>query len=149
MHQWLGHILGRSKWLCAGDDFFSGDAVSSKAGSKAGGTVSAAPPPLTAADPIDYTKYGNAKSISSDAYFGRNAADDAAAQQELRKYTGASAISSADYFGDPADQASSGGNTDELMGRLKLHVEQEMQSVASIASEASRRVGNLLANFNR
>jgi ADP-ribosylation factor GTPase-activating protein 2/3 len=145
-----GVLLSDCYLLRAGDDFFSGGAAS-KGGSKAAGSRSAAAPAAAAADPVDYSKYGNAKSISSDAYFGVNSADEAAAQQELRKYTSASAISSADYFGEQAERGttSSGGNAEELMSRLKLHVEQEMQSVASMASEASRKVGKLLANLNR
>ena len=137
----------------AGGDFFAGTS-GGKGGAPARGA--AAPPPRSAADPVDYNKYGSAKSISSDAYFGKSAGEDAAAQQELRKYTGASSISSADYFGDGASGGGGrggggggGGDADELMGRLRLQVEQEMRQVRSYASEAGRKVNDLLANLNR
>ena len=51
------------------------------------------PPPnaatTSASEPVDMHKYGNAKSISSDAYFGRNAVDDAAGQVRLLVATSA------------------------------------------------------------
>ena len=80
-------------------------------------------------------------------------------QDQLRQFNGASAISSADYFGD--DNGGAGGRgggggggggaggADEFMSRLSIQMQQEMRQVTSIASEASKKVGNMLANFNR
>jgi hypothetical protein len=152
-----------------------------------------APPPASAADTMGMAKYSNAKSISSDAYFGDGGADAAAAQvrviqqcvlrsrllvnlflsaaasccgqeysrakrgcpnqvsplqSQLRNFNGASAISSADYFNDGS--TSEGADTaDEFMNRLSLQVQQEMKHVSSVATAATRKVGNLLSNLNR
>ena len=77
-------------------------------------------------------------------------------QDQLRHFNGASAISSADYFGDDNGGAGArggggggAGGADEFMSRLSIQMQQEMRQVTSIASEASKKVGNMLANFNR
>lgn len=71
-------------------------------------------------------------------------------QAQLRNFNGASAISSADYFNDGSGSTSGGVDTaDEFMNRLSLQMQQEMKHVSSVATEATRKVGNLLSNLNR
>lgn len=84
------------------------------------------------ADPTDaQSRFGNAKSISSAAYFDRDSsAKDPERQARLAKFQGAGAISSDAYFGreQQGGSARSGDNLDmtatELVSKISLTAKQ-------------------------
>jgi hypothetical protein len=77
-------------------------------------------------------KYGNAKSISSDQYFGNDREDDTTVRAKLEKFSGSSAISSDMLYSDASDNSdnrnfinrSESANIDlsEGIGKLKSSV---------------------------
>jgi hypothetical protein len=69
-------------------------------------------------------------------------------------YTGAQSISSAQYFGDGSDArgAGAGGagdSADELIGRLGMHMRQELSQVSTVAKDVGRRFGDFVSNLNK
>jgi ADP-ribosylation factor GTPase-activating protein 2/3 len=85
-------------------------------------------------------KYGNAKSISSDQYFGRDQEDPNEVRTKLEKFSGSSAISSDMFYNnrDSGDYNSRGrydNNSDDFsMDKLK-------ESVSGFWSDLQKRVG--------
>ncbi|GAB6023923.1 hypothetical protein CHUAL_008654 [Chamberlinius hualienensis] len=66
---------------------------------------SSIPPPATTDEAVK--KFGNAKSISSEQYFGNSPDADYERKANLARFEGSSSISSSDYFGDGRSSSSS------------------------------------------
>jgi len=97
-------------------------------------------------------KFGNAKAISSDAYFGTERDMDFETKQNLRKYEGSSSISSAELFGNGSTGRNGGGggggggrseyngNTGSDLSDIKEGVRQGVTKVAGRLSSLANGV---------
>lgn len=85
-------------------------------------------------------KFGGAKAISSDAYFG-NDRDDFQSMDNTNRFQGASSISSADYFGRSSDRSPRSGGTlvqapdlDDVKESVRVGVTKVAGRLSNIAS---------------
>lgn len=98
-------------------------------------------------------KYGNAKAISSDMYFGRNAYDaDAAAEakQRLQGFKGAASISSNSYFGRPETTESSADSSDYVAQARELAQKaskMDLDDFKNVLEKGASRVGDLMRDY--
>lgn len=90
-------------------------------------------------------RFGNAKSISSDAFNGNREQEGPQQRERLTRFHGAAAISSADYFGDRDGAIDDGGDVDltelspgELLSRMSLQAQADIENLKGMASTASR-----------
>jgi hypothetical protein len=154
---------------------FSSSSSFNKAPAKGASAAAAA----AASSDIAQKKFGNAKSISSDAFSSRSAEDAADASARLARFQGAGAISSADYYGSGrrdsfgSDRGMGGGgmggggigggggmggrggdddddgldiSAAELVAKMKLQAQQDMQQLKGMAASAGRILGGLAAS---
>lgn len=100
-------------------------------------------------------KFGNAKAISSDAYFGNERDPDFEVKQNLRRYEGSQSISSAELFGDGSSQGgrggsggSGGGFSGSDLADIKEGVRQGVTKVAGrLSNIASGVMSSLQDNY--
>lgn len=85
-------------------------------------------------------KFGNAKAISSAAYFG-DERPSFEAQQNINRFQGARGISSADYFGEPQTNRAGGGGGGPMMQTPDL--EDVKESVRQGVTKVAGRLGTL------
>ncbi|PSC67912.1 putative ADP-ribosylation factor GTPase-activating AGD8 [Micractinium conductrix] len=167
-----GHLT-----LNAGDDFFSNPMGSARSldkqssmgsgvprgGGYGGGYGSGAPPPKKQEEGpgAAQQRFGNAKSISSSAFHGRdNAESEYEKQQRLSQFQGAGAISSDAYFGreqrrGPGGSSSGGGGGDmdmsasDLISKVSITARQDMDSIKQVASQAGAKLSRMAQSFMR
>lgn len=177
-----GHLT-----LNAGDDFFSNptggsarslDKQSSMGaaggmgsggmgggrGSGFGGYGSGAAAKPKAEDPgVAQQRFGNAKSISSSAFHGRDSQEsDYEKQQRLQQFSGAGAISSDAYFGREQRGGGGGGGASgsssrndldmsagDLVSKISITAKQDMESMKQVASQAGAKLSRMAQSFMR
>jgi len=95
-------------------------------------------------------KFGNAKHISSDQFFGRDKdKEDADKQSRLSRFDGARSISSASYFErdeegmGPSEELSAG----DVARRLAYTAKTDLSQVKEFATDASRKLSDMASNF--
>jgi len=87
-------------------------------------------------------KYGNAKAISSDQYFGRDAVTNSEIRSKLDKFSSASSISSDMFYGNDEDdyrQSARGSNTRSRVDSGDIAFDKLKESVEDFFEEAKRR----------
>jgi ADP-ribosylation factor GTPase-activating protein 2/3 len=87
-------------------------------------------------------KYGNAKAISSDQYFGRDAVTNSEIRSKLDKFSSASSISSDMFYGNDEDdyrQSARGSNTRNRVDSGDIAFDKLKESVEDFFEEAKRR----------
>lgn len=106
-------------------------------------------------------RFGNAKSISSSAFFNEdNKESDYERQGRLQQFQGSSAISSDAYFGRQSNRqggmGGGGGGADsfdvsasELVSKISLTARQDMQQLKAMASEAGSKLSQMAQSFIR
>jgi ADP-ribosylation factor GTPase-activating protein 2/3 len=130
-----------------------------------GATVGAAPTPKQSSssgssnnypeETSARSKFGGAKAISSDMYFGRNAHAPADPEQSarLQTFSGQTSISSAQFYGRDEDEMSgrnSAGNPDDLVKNFaKTFVSEaaaDLENVKNLASVGAAKFQDFLKN---
>lgn len=90
-------------------------------------------------------KYGNAKAISSDQYFGRDAEEAADARVKLQNFSNSSAISSDMLYGNSSSGAGSGPydpySESATSANAALNLDKLKDSVSGFFSDVQRRFG--------
>jgi ADP-ribosylation factor GTPase-activating protein 2/3 len=158
-----------------GDDFFSnplgGGNLSGRQGSLdkpafggssrggfGGGSATATKKPAEEGPGLAQQRFGNAKSISSSAFHGRdNAESEYEKQQRLSQFQGSAAISSDAYFGREqrggAGGSASGSNMDmtagDLISKVSITAKQDMDSLKQMASQAGGKLSRMAQSFMR
>jgi len=140
-----GHIALPTMGLSSGDIF------NSKAMNKP------KPGPSKSSESSDAReRFSNAKSISSSQFHGTDAADARQTEETLSRYSGSKAIGSADFFSDRQPRGSMHTDDDddglditagELMNKLSMQAQQDMESLADLASTATEQVSGLASRF--
>lgn len=144
-----GHLVIGGGGGGGGGDFFSsvGDARNADAGTTNGDAIGrnshAAPAPQ-----VDYSKYANAKSISSDAFYRNDAATEAEAKVRIGQFSGATAISSSDYF-ENGDADVGSPTAEQMMSRMALQARQDLSQMRTMASSVGRKLGDMAGNLMR
>lgn len=155
-----GHII-----LDSGDDFFSNPLGSEKVKTKESlsptGTSSVAPrstfgktarkhskePPQVAGDA--QARFGNAKSISSSAYFNEENSNSSELERQGRmaQFQGSTAISSDAYFGRQSSREDFDSSASDLVSKISLTARQDMQQLKALASDAGGKLSRLAQSF--
>lgn len=131
-----------------------GFGASSSSSGRVGGSRRGAPAPAPVADTgVAQQRFGNAKSISSSAFFNDdNKESDYERQGKLQQFQGSTAISSDAYFGR-ASQRPAGDSLDasaaELVSKITMTARQDVQQLKSLASEAGSRLSQMAQSFVR
>lgn len=86
-----------------------------------------------------YKKFGNAKAISSDMFFGKGNEMDFETRATLNRFEGQSAIGSADLFGNGQQQQSSFSYSDHV---------PEMADIKDSARQAAAKVADKLSTLS-
>ena len=132
----------------AGGGGFGGGAKS-MSGSRRGATSAVAEADSGAAQ----ARFGNAKSISSSAFFNDEQKEsDYERQGKLNQFQGSTAISSDAYFG--RESSSQGGdNLDasaaDLVSKISLTARQDVQQLKAMASDAGTKLSRMAQSFMR
>jgi ADP-ribosylation factor GTPase-activating protein 2/3 len=97
-------------------------------------------------------KFGNAKAISSDQFFGDQMSD-FQSRSTFNRFEGQSAISSSDFFGSDAKGGSSGSGkgyniSTPDVAEIKDSVRQGVTKVAGKLSQLSNSVSSYMSNYN-
>lgn len=97
-------------------------------------------------------RFGNAKSISSSAFFNEDQKEtDYERQGRLSQFQGSTAISSDAYFGRAS--SSHDGNLDDsaadLVSKISLTAKQDVQQLKAMASEAGTKLSRMAQSFMR
>ncbi|KAG1671484.1 hypothetical protein FOA52_003142 [Chlamydomonas sp. UWO 241] len=143
-----GHLTLNS----GGGDFFSSGGMGST-----GRKPEVAKPQAPAASTVAQSKFGNAKHISSKDFAPNSSETNYETKARNERFAGSTAISSSDYFGDGTGGSGSGpgggrrgesGDLDlsaaDLVNRLSVQAQQDMQAVRDMASKA---LGGLMRGF--
>lgn len=117
-------------------------------GSRRGGPAAAPSEPDGGAQ----ARFGNAKSISSSAFFNEDQKEsDYERQGRLSQFQGSTAISSDAYFGRAS--SSHDGNLDDsaadLVSKISLTAKQDVQQLKAMASEAGTKLSQMAQSFMR
>mmetsp|Transcript_30195 Transcript_30195/g.57987 ORF Transcript_30195/g.57987 Transcript_30195/m.57987 type:complete len:404 (+) Transcript_30195:329-1540(+) len=96
------------------------------------------------------SRFANAKSISSDQF--RGDAETSVAGERLSQYSGSKAISSADLFNDKQDPDMGAVDAlditaSELMTKLSMQAQADMEQLKNMANSASSKVSGLASRF--
>lgn len=98
-------------------------------------------------------RFGNAKSISSSAFFNQDQGDnDYERQSRLSQFQGSNAISSDAYFGRESRNTGSDSfdvSASDLVSKISLTARQDMQQLKTLASEAGSKLSRLAQSFMR
>jgi ADP-ribosylation factor GTPase-activating protein 2/3 len=98
-------------------------------------------------------RFGNAKSISSSAFFNQDQNDnDYERQTRLSQFQGSNAISSDAYFGRESRNKGSDSfdvSASDLMSKISFTARQDMQQLKTLASEAGSKLSRLAQSFMR
>ncbi|GAV07544.1 hypothetical protein RvY_17368 [Ramazzottius varieornatus] len=100
-------------------------------------------------------KFGNAKSISSDMYFGNSSsASDWETKSNLNRFEGKNSISSADYFGTSDSSSSNRGGATSGYSNMNVQPpdlselkESVRQGVTKVAGRLSSMASNVMSNL--
>jgi len=141
----------RSNWDTSDDNTTSGntmqDIVSTDRGTagRGGDEMGRSRKAYEVSDGTDaQKKFGNAKSISSDAFFGSDRDVDFETKQNLRKYEGNSSISSAEFFGNGGDGKPGGGGRKTSYSQSAGHDMSDIkEGVRQGVSKVAGRLSNL------
>lgn len=155
-----GHII-----LDSGDDFFSNPLGSEKVKAKESlsptGTSSVAPRTAfgktsrknskepTQASGDAQARFGNAKSISSSAYFNEENSNSSELERQgkMAQFQGSSAISSDAYFGRQTSREDFDSSASDLVSKISLTARQDMQQLKALASDAGGKLSRLAQSF--
>ncbi|KAL4434371.1 hypothetical protein ABPG75_000812 [Micractinium tetrahymenae] len=148
-----GGAAGRSNSLDKPSSSYGGAARGAAAGSGAGSSK----PKQEEGPGVAQQRFGNAKSISSSAFHGRdNQESEYEKQQRLQQFQGAGAISSDAYFGrEQRQSAGAGGSANldmsasDLVSKISLTARQDMDSIKQIASQAGTKLSRMAQSFMR
>lgn len=90
-------------------------------------------------------KFSNAKSISSDQYFGNDKQEQNNYERETRmaRFQGAQSISSADYFERDESVSVSDMSASDVARKLAWSVKSEMGSLSSVLSEGGKKMSQM------
>ena len=127
---------------------FGFDASSSNKAAGGFGQTDATPAEATAASAGDVSKrFGNAKAVSSDMYFGRGAHDamDQEDKQRLSQFQGKAGFGSSDYYGRDERGSSDSRNADGIMHGFSDSARDFASRFADQASEDLENVKRLVA----
>ena len=95
-------------------------------------------------------RFGNAKSISSSAYFNQNSAESEMEKQgKLAQFQGSTAISSDAYFGRQSSRDNFDNSASDLVSKISLTARQDVAQLKSLASDAGSKISRLAQNFMR
>ncbi|CAD5214873.1 unnamed protein product [Bursaphelenchus xylophilus] len=103
--------------------------------------VQSTPAPAVEVDPMK--KFGNAKAISSDQYFGKTDEMDFETRSNLSRFEGQSGIGSADLFGNGQQQPSGFSYSDHVPEMADIK-----DSVRQGASKVAEKLSNISSSFS-
>jgi ADP-ribosylation factor GTPase-activating protein 2/3 len=120
-------------------------------GGRRGGAATAA---ADTASGLAQERFGNAKSISSSAFFNDDQKDNEYERStKLSQFQGSSAISSDAYFGRESRTGNGAESLDasasEMISRIGLTARQDVEQLKALASEAGTRLGRMAQSFMR
>ena len=115
-----------------------------------GSTKAAVEPEIGAAQ----ARFGNAKSISSSAFFNEDEQDNSFERSaKLSQFQGSTSISSDAYFGRESRNAGGGDALDitaaDMIGRIGLNARQDVEQLKVMASEATTKLSRMAQSFIR
>jgi len=93
-------------------------------------------------------RFANAKSISSDQYFGTNRMSESEmSQSKLTKFQGSTSISSEDYFGDGKTNKNSSYSAASLTPDLSVIKHDLKEGVTKVAGKLSNMASNVMSSL--
>eukprot|EP01111_Echinosteliopsis_oligospora_P012843 TRINITY_DN4454_c0_g1_i1.p1 TRINITY_DN4454_c0_g1~~TRINITY_DN4454_c0_g1_i1.p1 ORF type:complete len:448 (-),score=158.69 TRINITY_DN4454_c0_g1_i1:119-1462(-) len=94
------------------------------------------------------SKYTNAKSISSDQYFGRDKEEDSyEKQQRLSKFQGARAISSADYYERDETVSVADMTAGDVARKLAYTAKSDLGQLTNVMVEGGKKISSIASDF--
>lgn len=125
-------------------------------GTRGSRNATAAATTTTTDSGVAQQRFGNAKSISSSAFFNQDDRESEYERQgKIQQFQGSSAISSDAYFGRQSSTRSSGmgdsldASAAELVSKISMTARQDVQQLKAMASEAGSRLSRMAQSFVR